>query len=239
MKSIFSLLVCWLAMIFTSGATLALVLDNPSPAKYLGSCATIDVDHPSIQSMAKKLAIQASEGISSNSAKFDHEFDIIRTCFEFVRDEIQHSWDYQTDNPEAPATCRASEVLQHKTGFCYAKSHLLAALLRANNIPAGLCYQRLTIADDGSGPPYCLHGLNAVYLKELGQWYRLDPRGLKPGIQQAMFSPPQEALAFSLQTEGEVDFPEIWVEPMPAIVESLRNAKIWKEAADNLPDLIP
>lgn len=42
----------------------------------------------------------------------------------------------------------------------------LAALLRANGVPAGLCYQRLTVAADGS--PYCLHGLNAVYLKQHG-----------------------------------------------------------------------
>ena len=29
---------------------------------------------------------------------------------------------------------------------------------------------------DDVGPPYCLHGLNAVFLPEHG-WYRVDPRG--------------------------------------------------------------
>jgi len=36
-----------------------------------------------------------------------------------------------------PVTCKASDVLIYGTGYCYAKSHLLAALLRANAIPAG------------------------------------------------------------------------------------------------------
>ena len=84
-------------------------------------------------------------------------------------------------------TCRASDVLAARTGFCYAKSHLLAALLRANGIPAALCYQRLSI--DGQGPPFCLHGLNAVHLPEHG-WYRIDARGNKPGV-DAQFTPPR------------------------------------------------
>jgi transglutaminase-like putative cysteine protease len=91
-------------------------------------------------------------------------------CFGFVRDEIQHSWDYQRD----PVTCNASDVLSEATGYCYAKSHLLAALLRANGLPAGFCYQRLT--NDGPGTGFCLHGFNAVHLPEYG-WYRIDPRG--------------------------------------------------------------
>ena len=60
-----------------------------------------------------------------------------------VRDEISHSGDFRVNQP----TCAASEVLRHKAGWCFAKSHLLAALLRANSIPAGLCYQRLVDVD--------------------------------------------------------------------------------------------
>ena len=70
-------------------------------------------------------------------------------------------------------TCSASQVLLHGTGFCYAKGHLLAALLRANAIPVGSCYQRLRI--DGTGPPFCLHGFNSVHLPAIG-WYRIDAR---------------------------------------------------------------
>ena len=32
-------------------------------------------------------------------------------------------------------------------------------------IPAGFCYQRLSKNEDG--PPFCLHGLNAVYLPDI------------------------------------------------------------------------
>jgi transglutaminase-like putative cysteine protease len=123
-----------------------------------------------------------------------------------VRDEIRHSWDYQLN----PVTCAVSEVLQAGTGYCYAKSHLLAALLRANSIPAGLCYQRLSISD--AGPPFCLHGLNAVYLPDLG-WYRIDPRGNKKNV-HAQFSPPNEQLAFRPTIAGEIDFPGVYSDPL-------------------------
>ena len=155
--------------------------------------------------------------------------DIAKSCFEYVRDEIRHSNDYQMN----PVTCRASDVLKYKTGYCYAKSHLLAALLRANNIPAGLCYQRLTIENDT--PPYCLHGLNAVYLPDYG-WYRIDARGNKEGV-TAEFTPPVERLAFPIVMEGEADFREIWPEPLPVVVEVLESSASIQEVAKNLPDI--
>ena len=204
----------------------------PNPDAYLGSSSIIDLDHPSIQELAQKL----STSVSKKGDMSPH--DIIKNCFEYVRDEIKHSWDYSNENPTV--TCKASDVLKHRTGYCYSKSHLLAALLRANNIPTGLCYQRLTIADDDDGPPYCLHGLNAVYIntKEYTGWYRIDPRGLKPTIQYADFTPPIEALAFPIRPEiGELDIPEIYVEPIPLVVKSLMEAKTWKDVADNLPDI--
>lgn len=49
--------------------------------------------------------------------------------------------------------------------------------------------------------PYCLHGLNAVYLEQYG-WYRINARGNKPGV-NAAFSPPIEALAFSIHEPME------------------------------------
>lgn len=154
--------------------------------------------------------------------------DVARVCFEFVRDEIKHSWDYEMN----PVTCKASDVLQYGTGFCYAKSHLLAALLRANSIPAGLCYQRLTITDV---PPFCLHGLNAVYLERHG-WYRLDARGNKQGV-EAEFCPPKEKLAFPIVTPGEADLPEIWAEPIAVITHALKQFDTYQALADNLPDV--
>ena len=185
--------------------------------KYLESTDYIDWTTPAVLAQAQIL----SNGITTLE-------DIARKCFEFVRDEIKHSWDYQVN----VVSCKASEVLENKTGFCYAKSHLLAALLRANNIPAGLCYQRLTITDI---PPFCLHGLNAVYLEAYG-WYRIDARGNKEGV-AAEFCPPKEKLAFPIVTDGEADLPEIWSEPLPVITQALRQYKTIQDVSENLPDV--
>ncbi|MBT5032106.1 MAG: transglutaminase family protein, partial [Proteobacteria bacterium] len=132
--------------------------------EFLTASKYIDSRHSSIVAKAQALAENAQ-----------NEVDLIKACFEYVRDDIKHSQDFQLN----PVTVVASDVLRFGTGYCYAKSHLLAALLRANQVPAGLCYQRLTI--DGDQPPFCLHGLNAVYLEPYG-WLRLDPRGNKVGI---------------------------------------------------------
>jgi transglutaminase-like putative cysteine protease len=110
---------------------------------------------------------------------------------------------------------------------------LLAALLRANGIPAALCYQRLSI--DGKGPPYCLHGLNAVYLPEHG-WYRVDARGNKPGV-NAQFTPPIERLAFAIEVPSEADLPGHFAEPNSAVLDVLRRYQTVAAVAANLPDI--
>lgn len=186
--------------------------------KYRASSEFIDWHNPLVAEKAKQLSREM------NSLE-----EIAKNCFEFVRDEIKHSWDYQLN----PVTCKASEVLEHKTGYCYAKSHLLAALLRANEILAGLCYQRLTIENDQ--PPFCLHGLNAVYLPNIG-WYRIDARGNKLGV-EALFTPPVEKLAFPITVEGEADLPELWTEPLPQVISALNSSASFQEVADNLPDI--
>jgi transglutaminase-like putative cysteine protease len=148
-----------------------------------------------------------------------------------VRDEIKHSSDYQLN----PVTCKASEVLEYQTGFCYAKSHLLAALLRANHIPAGLCYQRLLI-DDTEEAHYCLHGLNTIYLENYG-WYRLDARGNKAGI-NAQFCPPREQLAFMPNTQQEQDIAGIWAEPLDVVVQALTTYASYDALLAHLPDWV-
>ena len=182
---------------------------------YLADSEYIDWMHPLIVAKAAEL----SGGVSDDE-------EVARRCFEFVRDSIKHSWDYKLN----PVTCKASDVLIHGTGYCYAKSHLLAALLRANGIPAGLCYQRLTITDR---PPYCLHGLNAVYLKRHG-WYRMDARGNKAGV-DAEFCPPREVLAFPIIDAGERDYPEIWNEPVSSIIKVLTIHTTVEQVVENLP----
>ncbi len=185
---------------------------------YLQSSRYIDWETPAVMELAQTL-----------SANLGSDEEIARACFEWVRDTIKHSADYQLN----PVTCQASEVLKQGTGYCYAKSHLLAALLRANNIPAGLCYQRLSV--DDTGPPYCLHGLNAVYLKAHG-WYRMDARGNTANV-HAQFVPPREQLAFPISLPGERDLPEIWPEPLPIVTSVLERYDHHADVYRNLPDI--
>jgi transglutaminase-like putative cysteine protease len=193
-------------------------MENPDQMKeFLKNSAVVDWDHPKVIAKANELSADRSSMA-----------DIAKTCFEWVRDNIKHIGDY--DIPSV--SCSASEVLASGSGICYAKSHLLAALLRANRIPAGFCYQRLS--RDDNGDPYCIHGLNAVFLPEFG-WYRIDSRGNREGI-NAQFNPPNEQLAYSVQLEGEVDFQEILAEPLPLIIESLKRYTTKDELWNNLPD---
>lgn len=190
----------------------------PPMQRFLTPNEFLDFTHPAVAEKAHALA---------RESRSDH--DLIARSFHFVRDEIRHSADFKLN----PVTCKASDVLLHGTGYCYAKSHLLAALLRANGIPTGLCYQRLSVS--GHGAPYCLHGLNAVHLKELG-WYRLDARGNKPGI-AAQFTPPIEALAFPAQEALERNLPEVWDHPLPVVVASLTKYDTYEQVLTNLPDI--
>lgn len=178
----------------------------------------IDYTHPSIAAKAREL----SQGCSSDT-------EIAKQCFEFVRDEIRHTG----DAGEGITTLRASEVLEQAQGWCYAKSHLLAALLRANGIPTALCYQRLSCSEYVEGI-YCLHGLNAVYLKQFG-WYRIDARGNKEGV-DAQFNPPHEKLAFELG-ENEYDLYDRYSEPLPVVIDTLKARRNYNEIIGHFPDI--
>jgi transglutaminase-like putative cysteine protease len=186
--------------------------------EYLRASKIINWQHPEIMGLAKEIA----SGHKTSTA-------IAKACFEWVRDEICHSFDYQMN----PVTCRASDVLKYKTGYCFAKSHLLAALLRANQIPAGFCYQRLSIDDKGA--LYSLHGFNAIHLPEVG-WYRVDARGNKEGV-NAQFTPPQERLAYNALLPEETNFHAILSEPLQIIVEALQSQETWDDMLRNLPDI--
>jgi transglutaminase-like putative cysteine protease len=188
--------------------------------EFLAHSEVIDWRHPAVMAQARALRGDLTDDVA-----------IARRCFEWVRDEIQHSSDFGL----TAVTCAASEVLQEGSGFCYAKSHLLAALLRANGLPAGLCYQRLSVDDEGRR--FCLHGLNAVLLPGIG-WYRADPRGNRAGV-DAQFIPPVEQLAFSIRLSGEADLPDICADPLPVVVKALRAHTRADRLAENLPDLTP
>jgi transglutaminase-like putative cysteine protease len=187
-------------------------------AVYLRSTEVIDYTDELVMTQAKILA-----------GDLEKDDAIAKACFLFVRDEIRHSGDAK----EEVVTCRASEVLKKKTGWCYAKSHLLAALLRANGIPAGLTYQRLSCSEYEPGI-YCLHGLNWVYLEKYG-WYRIDARGNKKGV-DAQFTPPHEKLAF-IPAEDEYDLLQNFPDPLPEVVQALRTNHSYEEMVRNFPDV--
>ena len=162
--------------------------------------------------------------------KADSEIEYIKAAYEYVRDNISHSADINRDI----LTCTASEVLRAEHGICFAKSHLLAALLRCKSIPTGFCYQKL-ILDDETAPVLIYHGLNGVYIKEYKKWIRLDARGNKEGV-NAQFSIDKEQLAFPIRLEkGEEDGFTVYPNPDMKILEKLREHKTRTELWNDLP----
>lgn len=190
-----------------------------SLSDYLKEDDVIDYSDESITQLADELYKKA-----------DSETEYIKAAFEFVRDEVSHSADINEDM----ITCSASEVLIARHGICFAKSHLLAALLRCKSIPTGFCYQKLTFGDETS-PVLVYHGLNGVYLNEYKKWIRLDARGNKGKI-NAQFSIDEEQLAYLVCTEkGEEDGLVIYPAPDVKILEKLRNNKTRTELWNDLP----
>lgn len=190
-----------------------------SLADYLKEDDVIDYSDESITQLADELYKKA-----------DSETEYIKAAFEFVRDEVSHSADINEDM----ITCSASEVLIARHGICFAKSHLLAALLRCKSIPTGFCYQKLTFGDETS-PVLVYHGLNGVYLNEYKKWIRLDARGNKGKI-NAQFSIDEEQLAYLVCTEkGEEDGLVIYPAPDVKILEKLKNNKTRTELWNDLP----
>jgi len=152
-------------------------------------------------------------------------------AYEFVRDEIPHSFDIHSDK----ITAKASDVLRQKTGICHAKANLLAALLRSQHIPTGFCYQHLTLADDDS-KGYAVHCYNAIFIDR--RWIKVDARGNKPGV-NAQFSLKEPILAFPSRSEyDEYYWPGIYAFPHDATMRMLDNAKNLQDVFNNIPDMI-
>ncbi|WP_367325003.1 transglutaminase family protein [Streptomyces sp. HUAS ZL42] len=182
-----------------------LIQENPDLSAYLAADDVIDHHHPLVRETAERLAKGAQDS-----------YAYARLAFDYVRDTIPHS----QDSGDPRVTWRASDVLEQGTGICYAKSHALAALLRAEDIPTALCYQKLDV----------VHGLVAVRFN--GAWHRQDPRGNKPGV-DARFSLAGERLAFVPDPgSNEMDYPVLYAEPHPAVLSALKAAPdrsyLWK-----------
>lgn len=183
------------------------ILEHEDLSNYLLASKYVDFDKKIIQDKIKELFCRSID-----------EVEKVRIAFEYVRDEIPHSWDIQSER----VTRTASEVLVYKEGICYAKTMLLAALLRCQGIPTGFCYQRVSLGDT-PGTRYAIHALNAVFLSSINKWIRIDAHrninGKKP-----QFSIDKEQLAFPIRAEyDEIDYPIIFANHIKIITETLEN----------------
>lgn len=196
--------------------------ESDNPEDFLESTEVIDWRNAEI--------LDAARSIAGSS---DSDVEVSRRLFEWVRDSIPHSKDAGVEC----VTCKASDVLRQRTGICYAKSHLLAAMLRAMGIPAGFGYQ-LLCAD----PPYAgmvLHGFNGVFLRSQNRWFRVDCRG-NTGSIDAQFWLGEERLAFPPDaSRGEYTDDRIFRAPLPDVIRCLTNAdsvtSMWRGLPNKLP----
>ena len=186
---------------------------------YLVSSDVIDFDNEAIKIAVRRI-----------TADMPDEMSMAKAIFEFVRDDIRHTFDAGADE----VTCKASDVLKNGHGVCYAKSHLLAAMMRCSGIPAGFCYQLL--ASDTYPGKYEVHGLNAIYLKSLDRWVRVDARGNKPGV-NVQFDINSDMRAFKPdEGRGERDDRRIFAAPVESVLKTLIANKDAKTLAHNLPE---
>lgn len=186
---------------------------------YLEKSEVIDFYNTEIINIAEKLLT----GINN-------EIDLVKRVYEFVRDEVYHS----SDINGKIVTYKASEVFKYRQGVCYAKSHLLAAILRYLNIPTGFCYQGLLMEDEKESF-IVIHGFNGIYLKSLNKWIRIDARGNKKGI-NAQFSIEEEKLAYDLRRElGEYDDKIIYFKPNINVLNKLRRYSLFDDLRKDFP----
>ncbi|WP_417595069.1 transglutaminase-like domain-containing protein [Oceanospirillum sp.] len=170
---------------------------------FLRSTQIVNWDHPEVLALASYLSKQ-SEAPQVFIAK----------TFDWVCDHIEDTEVCQ----KAADILRASDVLVQKRGCCFAKSHLLAALLRANGISAGFAYQ--AVENERGKPSYRLHGLNTVYLPRSG-WCDLDTMGHWQNIEKYS-GPPDIRLSYpdAMRIKG------VWPNPLSCVVSAF---------SDNLP----
>jgi transglutaminase-like putative cysteine protease len=137
----------------------------PDPAEALGATELIEADDARIVELAACLTGEA-EGEGA-----------VRILFDWVRDEIKYDMAPEMSGREI---WRATNTLENGYGFCQQKAVLLASLLRAKGIPAGIIVQDIL---DHKIPPHYVafighqrleaHGLVCAHLD--GRWVQLDP----------------------------------------------------------------
>lgn len=195
------------------------------PDAYYEADEVADYQHPAVEAVAEEL-VQRCGGVDEWSGEVDPE-RYAQAAFVFVRDTVAHS----EDVGRWSTAYRASEVLRCGDALCHGKAHLLTALLRARDLPAGLCYQRLA---DNRGPGgFRLHALVATRI--VGRWSRLDPRGGAVGA-AAAFDLYDARLAYRTDpARGETEHQGVYVGPPPVLLAALRTAPPGSAVYAHLP----
>ena len=210
---------CQYGHLYLQGGKMNIIPYSNKIDDYLKEDEVIDFTNQSIVQLADKLY-----------GNINNDVEYIKRAYEYVRDNVSHSADINEDM----ITCVASEVLKAGHGICFAKSHLLSALLRCKSIPTGFCYQKISLNEETT-PILVYHGLNGVYIKELKKWIRLDARGNKNGV-NAQFSIETEQLAYPIRVEkGEEDDFTVYPNPDIKIIGKLKQNKTRTQLWNNLP----
>ena len=131
---------------------------------YLKSTYYIDYDTPSVSKLSKEI-------IAS------HPNEKAKAIFLFVRDKIPYT-PYSTFF--LPEHYPASRTLKKGEGFCVQKAVLMAALARANGIPARLVFADIKnyaipqkLWEMMKTNVFAFHGYNELYID--GRWIKVTP----------------------------------------------------------------
>lgn len=171
------------------------------PSKnYFAATEVVDWQQQGVFALAQQFAI----GITNTEQMVDAcqrwvEQNIATSCFD-----------------DSLVSCSASEVLSLGEGCSFSKSHLLAALLRANGLASSFCYQRLSTLSGGLQ----LIGYCAVWLTDYG-WYPLILGDI-----------PQEPLEYA---KGEFHYRIYSHAPLPEVIRALQYADCWGSAKLAIP----
>jgi transglutaminase-like putative cysteine protease len=135
------------------------------PAAFTGATDVIDSADEAVRALAQRYSADAAD-----------EPGRVRALFDWVRDEIRYDMGPVLGERR---DWTASLTLRRGYGFCQQKALLLAAMLRAIDVPAGIGIEQLL---DHKIPPHFaaymggrhipLHGYTLAFVS--GRWQRID-----------------------------------------------------------------
>ncbi len=163
-------------------------MSDADPAACLAPSRFVDSDAPEIVAYADRVAAGAGDDVEK-----------ARRLYLAVRDDLRYD-PYRLGH--GPEDFRASRTLERGYGFCVTKAAVLAAVARAQGIPARLGYadvrNHLTTprlrAEMGTDV-FAYHGFTELYLR--GKWVKATPAFNKSLCQKARILP--------LEFDGEND----------------------------------